>query len=182
MEQPKRGRGRPRKHPLPELKELRPGDFITETYPLPEVLPPTVKATHAKVLNPRDPSEIEAWPRNLPIEIALQTGPIDKLVEAYKISPEEWAVLSTNPDFQAEVEAQREALKTEGMSFKMKARLQAEEMLRTSWQMVHNPDTPAPQRVDLIKTTFRVAGYDNKEGVNVGAAVGLSINLILGDK
>lgn len=171
----KRGRGRPRKHPL--ICKPEPASEIAS---MPEILPPAVQPT--RVLNPHDPSEIEAWPRNLPIEIALQTGPIDKLVEAYKISPDEWAVLSTNPDFQAEVEAQREALKTEGMSFKMKARLQAEEMLRTSWQMVHNPDTPAPQRVDLIKTTFRVAGYDNKEGTNIGNAVGLSINLILGDK
>lgn len=170
----KRGRGRPRKHPLQPI--------APEQFAPPEILPPAVSTPPTRELNPVDPAYIEPWPRTLPIEIALQTGPIDKLVEAYKISPDEWAVLSANPDFQAEVEAQREALKTEGMSFKMKARLQAEEMLRTSWQMVHNPDTPAPQRVDLIKTTFRVAGYDNKEGTAIGNAVGLSINLILGDK
>lgn len=170
----KRGRGRPRKHPL---QPISPEQFVSE----PEILPPAPKLP-VRELNPVDPAYIEPWPRSLPIEIALQTGPIDKLVEAYKLSPDEWQALSANPDFIAEVEAQREALKTEGMSFKMKARLQAEEMLRTSWQMVHSADTPAPQRVDLIKTTFRVAGYDNKEGTAIGNAVGLSINLILGDK
>jgi hypothetical protein len=174
---PKRGRGRPRKHPL---QQLEPSQFE----PPAEILPPAPKppAVQTRVLNPLDPAEIQLWPRTLPIEIALQTGPIEKLVEAYKISPEDWAVLSCNPDFLAEVDAQREALKTEGMSFKMKARLQAEEILKTSWKMIHDEDTPAPQRADLIKTTFRVAGYDSKEGVGVGNAVGLSINLILGDK
>mgnify|MGYP006270214475 CR=1 FL=1 len=177
---PKRSRGRPRK--TPTLEQLRPGDFVTEEAPLPEILPPTVRAKPMHVLNPLDPAEIQPWPRTLPIEIALQTGPIEKLIEAYKISPDDWDVLSRNPDFLAEVEAQREALKTEGMSFKMKARLQAEELLKVSWRMIQSEATPAPQRADLIKTTYRIAGYDNKEGVNVGAAVGLSINLILGDK
>jgi hypothetical protein len=174
----KRGRGRPRKHPL---QPIEPSQFEPAHSPV-EILPPAVQNVPAKRLNPVDPAMIEPWPRTLPIEIALQTGPIEKLVEAYKISPKDWEVLSCNPDFIAEVEAQREALKTDGMSFKMKARLQAEEMLKTSWRLVHDPDTPAPQKADLIKTTFRVAGYDSKEGIGVGNAVGLSINLILGDK
>lgn len=175
MEPVKRGRGRPRKHPLEPL--------APEQFAQPEILPPVVKQPiPTRELNPVDPAHIEPWPRTLPIEIALQTGPIDKLVAAYKLTEDDWAALSANPDFIAECDNYREQLKTEGMSFKMKARLQAEEILKTSWKMIHDENTPAPQRADLIKTTFRVAGYDSKEGVGVGNAVGLSINLILGDK
>lgn len=174
---PKRGRGRPRKHPL---EPIEPSQFE----PVAEILPPALPdpPQPLRVLNPLDPSEIQLWPRTLPIEIALQTGPIEKLVEAYKISPEDWEALSCNPDFIAEVEAQREALKTEGMSFKMKARLQAEELLKVSWRMIQSEDTPAPQRTDLIKTTYRIAGYDNKDGASIGNQVGLSINIHLRDK
>jgi hypothetical protein len=55
------------------------------------------------------------------------------------------------------------------MSFRIKAMLQADELLKTSWGMIHNGALPATVRADLIKFTIRVAGLDaSKDGGGPG--------------
>jgi hypothetical protein len=71
-----------------------------------------------------------------------------------------------------------EALKVDGMSFKMKARMQAEGFLSTSFAMVTNPATSDAVRADLIKNTVRWAGYDAKAAeVGQGNTFAIQINL-----
>lgn len=173
MSAEKRGRGRP-----PKLKEITPEQFG-------EILPPISAKPPAPVrqLNPHDPSIIEPWPRTLPLEVALGlTDNPETVCKAYKLTADEWFHLQHDPDFLAAVAEEREGLKKDGATFQKKAALQAEVYLQTAWKLIHDPDTPAPQKADLIKSTIRWAGYDNKDSVNVGTQVGLSINLILGDK
>jgi len=171
----KRGRGRP-----PKLKPIAPEQFVT---PVAEILPPSKAPTTISKLNPKDPSQIERWPATLPTEVALElTDDPEKVCKAYKLTPEEWFYLQNDPDFNAAVDAEREALKKPGASFQKKAALQAEEILRTSWKLIHDPNTPAPQKADLIKSTVRWAGYDNKDSVSVGNQVGLSIQINLREK
>ena len=71
-----------------------------------------------------------------------------------------------------------EQLKVDGMSFKMKARMQAEGFLATSFAMVTNPATSDAVRADLIKNTVRWAGYDAKAAdVGQGNSFNIQINL-----
>jgi hypothetical protein len=65
------------------------------------------------------------------------------------------------------------------MSFKLKARLQAEELLKTSWRLIHEPTTGAAVRADLIKATMRWAGYEQKEAAGT-ASSNLNIQINLG--
>jgi hypothetical protein len=172
---PKRGRGRPPK----TVKPIEPA--------LTDILPPAISTAPLPVvseLNPHNPASIERWPSKLPVEVALGHATTDeKVCKAYGLTPEEWRWLQRNPEFQEVCEQWREMIKTPADEFKMKAQLLADDNLKTAHRMIHDPDTPAPQKADLMKTIFRMAGYDNKnEGAAVGAAVGLSINLILGDK
>lgn len=111
-----------------------------------------------------DPAKI-AWPTSLPIELALKTAPPCDLKVHYGYTDEEWAALRYNPVFLKELAEAVELMKQEGMSFRKKAQLQAEAMLETSWKLVHAPGTEVPPNVkaDLIKTTFRVAGFDNRD-------------------
>lgn len=130
------------------------------------------------LINPDDPSEI-GFPPNLPLEIALREHPVKDICEAYGVDHDRWLALRQNPLFKAAVAKYVDILKKEGTSFKLKAMLQSEAMLKLSWRLAHDPDTPANVRADLIKSTFRAAGYDKQE-VAQGPGNAFQININLG--
>ena len=111
-------------------------------------------------LRPENPAEIGAYPPTLPVEIALRVAPLKDICEAYGISYEQWQDLRYDPVFQRDLAAAVELVRKDGMSVKLKAGLQAEEMLKTSWAMVQDVTGAIPPsvRADLLKFTFRVAG------------------------
>lgn len=128
-----------------------------------------------------DPAEI-GYPPTLPIEVALNVAPISEICEAHGISRERWNALRQDPVFVTELSKTVEVLKKEGMSFKMKARLQAEELLKTSWQLIHGgDDIPATVKADLIKFTIKAAGLDasKEQAANAGQQNALQININL---
>lgn len=125
-----------------------------------------------------DPAKL-GWPHTLPIEVALRTATIPEICKDYNISREEWNTLRLHPGFIAEVAGCMEALKKEGVSFSMKAKLQAEELLKTSWRIIHDKTSPAQVKADLIKSTMRWAGYDAKDNASAGQANNLQINIVL---
>ena len=131
----------------------------------------------------KDPASI-GYPPTLPIEIALKTASHAELREEYGYSEEEWAALPSNPYFLADLAAAAEMVKKEGMSFKLKARLQAEALLKESWRMIHakgEDAAPPSVKADLIKSTMRWAGYDAKDQAAAGAVNnGFSIQINLG--
>lgn len=128
----------------------------------------------------RDPAEL-GWPPTLPIEIALKTAPLDDIRQAYGYDMAEWMALKDNPAFLSDLAAAVQMVQQEGMSFKLKARIQAEELLKTSWRLIHAPqdEVPSSVKADLIKATARWAGYDNKEaaGGSGGNQLNIQINL-----
>lgn len=134
------------------------------------------------IYNPdKDPSEL-GYPPTLPIEIALKTAPLNDIREEYGFTKDEWLALRYDPNFINDLAAATEMLKVEGMSFKLKARLQAEELLKTSWRLIHAPkdEVPPQVRANLIQATMRWAGYDNKDNAAGGAGNQLNIQINLG--
>lgn len=127
----------------------------------------------------RDPAAI-GWPPTLPIEIALKTAPLNDIRDAYGYDEAEWRSLRYNPDFLSDLAAAVQMVREEGMSFKLKARLQAEELLKTSWRLIHAPidEVPSSVKADLIKATARWAGYDAKDNSG-GQANNLNIQINL---
>ena len=142
-------------------------------------VPATVNQFYGPV-NPDDPAML-GYPATLPIEVALQTSTVKGICEAYGISREQWNELRHHPQFIADVRAAHEMLKKDGMSFRMKARLQSEELLKKSWQMIHEPfdKVPANVKADLIKFTVRSAGLepDSKSSGQNGNNLQININL-----
>lgn len=127
----------------------------------------------------KDPSKV-AWAATLPIELALKTAPPGELKEHYGYTDEEWGALRENPVFMKELADACDLVKQEGMSFRLKARLQAEAMLETSWRLIHAPasEVPAAVKAKLMEATWRMAGYDSKEGMpGVGNQLNIQINL-----
>jgi len=130
---------------------------------------------------PRNPAKL-SWPATLPLEIALRIATPKVICEQYGVSREEWLQLIAHPVFVAEVEAANEMLKREGMSFKMKAAMQADAYLETMYTLATDPTVSPVVRADLMKFTINAAGLNagkdqGKTNINVG--VGFSIKMDL---
>lgn len=126
---------------------------------------------------PADPARL-GYPPTLPLEVALRTAPLRQICEAYGISEEEWNHIRTEELFLRDLRAAVDMVAKEGMSFKLKAKLQAEELLKTSWRLIHDPEAPPAVRSQLIQATVRWAGLDagaNKAAETPGS--GLQINI-----
>ena len=134
------------------------------------------------LVRPSDPAEL-GFPPTLPIELAMRVAPVQQICAAYDITREEYEALRYDPNFRAAVKKARDMLKEEGMSFKMKARLQAEELLSTSWNLIHsdNDEVPPNVKADLIKFTIRAAGLDGSkdQAASQHNMTGLQININL---
>jgi hypothetical protein len=127
----------------------------------------------------RDPAAA-GWPQSLLIELALKTAAPVELKEHYGYDDDSWFALRDNPQFVTELSAMVELVKQEGMSIKLKARLQSEELLTTQWKLIHGPtsEVPAAVKAKMIETTFRIAGLDTKgDGNNPGNQLNIQINL-----
>lgn len=126
-------------------------------------------------------TRVISYPPSLPLEVAMQAVSNKQICAAYGLSREDWEQLIRTPSFVAEVASYRDELRKDGMSFKMKARLQAEELLTTSWKLIHAPsDQVGPAvKADLIKTIFRVAGLEPEKGAGGGNVTGLNIQINL---
>lgn len=135
----------------------------------------------------KDPSGL-VWPPTLPIELALKTASPDEIRQEYGYTRAEWDALPRNPVFMKELAGACELVRQEGMSFKLKAKLIAEENLKQLWKMVHgdDKDVPAAVKGKLIELCARWAGFDprtNGEGGEGGPvnANTLNIQINLGD-
>ena len=115
---------------------------------------------------PADPTDPSAygWPPGLHLQPALYRGQgkTKEICESYGLSQSDFAVLKTNPYFIQALTDAVEEMSKDGASFRRKARVQAEEYLKTSWKLVHssNEDVPPRVKADLIMWTQRIAGYD----------------------
>lgn len=126
----------------------------------------------------RNPADL-GFPSMLPMELALQIDKPSKICEAYGISREQFAQIIEHPVFIKQYQEAVEALKVDGMSFKVKAKMLAEDYLTTAFSMVKNPATSDAVRADLIKNTVRWAGYDSK-AVDAGGGSNFNIQINLG--
>jgi hypothetical protein len=126
----------------------------------------------------RNPAAL-SWPPTLPIELALKMSTPTELKAHYEFTDDEWDNLRANPVFLAELAAACELVKQDGMSFRLKARMQAEELLNTGWRMIHAPhsEVPAAVKERLMAGVYRMAGFDSKEGVAPGGNAGLAIQI-----
>jgi hypothetical protein len=109
----------------------------------------------------RDPTSL-VWPPTLPIELALNTATPAEIQKEYGYSDDDWAALRRNKTFLKELAGACELVRQEGMSFKLKAKLIAEENLKQVWKMVHQDHALVPPAVKakLIELTTRWAGFD----------------------
>ena len=150
----------------------------------PEQHPLAVLANEVAIPPPRLRDNLEdpallGFPATLPIELAMGEYPRNDILAAYGIDATAWDLLRFSPAFRKAVKEATEMLKKDGMSFRVKARMQSEALLETSWNIIHSPHTPSAVKADLIKHTHRVAGLEPKDSPLGAGGTALQININL---
>lgn len=126
------------------------------------------------------------WSDRLAFDIALALEgsgeTIDEIKQRHRVRADDLLVFNKDPVFLKQVERYREEVRDKGLTFKLKARAQAEELLTTSWGLIHSPDVSPAVKADLIKSTVKWAGLELKtdEGTG-GASGGVKININFGN-
>lgn len=128
--------------------------------------------------NPTGAVTRPSWRPELVLDAAIGTDEL-AVLEAYDLQAHEYKAIQAEPLFKAEVARVKKELERDGVSFRLKARVQAEAMLERSWEMVHDRSTPPAVVADLIKSTTRWAGFDGKDTGNVSGGAQFSININL---
>jgi len=140
-------------------------------------LPATAEPVMLAPIKPDDPAAL-GYPPMLPVELAMRTDTVQNICRAYGIDKPTLARLLAQPVFVKAYQEAIEMLKIEGMSFKLKARMQAEAYLATAFTMAQNPATSDAVRQKIIADTVRWAGYDKKaEEAGQGNSFAIQINL-----
>lgn len=110
---------------------------------------------------------------------------LPELLTRHAISPADLIAYNQDSMFLKKVEHLRDEIIEKGMTFRLKAKAQAEELLTTSWTLIHSPDVSASVKADLIKSTVKWGNLEPQkdavvEGVSAGG-VTIQINLPVAD-
>lgn len=135
----------------------------------------------SELIMPRDPSSL-GYPPMFLVELALRQNTVREVCDAYNIDATKWTALRQDPSFVNALADIDRTLRKEGMAFKTKARLQADGLLKRSWELIHDRsgDVPPMVQAKLIELTYRVAGYDvtaQAGGGGIGASLHIEINI-----
>ena len=127
------------------------------------------------------------WSDRLAFDIAIMlegSGETTEEVFArHRICADDMLRYNKDPIFLKKVEGYRTSIREEGMTFRLKARAQAEELLTTSWTMIHNPEVNAAVKADLIKHTIKWSGLEPKnDNIVDGNNGGVRITINLGNE
>ena len=114
----------------------------------------------------------------LACELALEVEEPGIIFSRYGYTDETAVGLLETPGFASTLERISKEVQTSGLSFKMKARAQAERLLANSFEIATDPQQPTAVRADIIKWTCSVAGYGAKEtGDKTAGGGGLNLTI-----
>jgi hypothetical protein len=126
------------------------------------------------------------WSDRLAFDVALTLEgsgePLSDVLLRHKITTQEILDFNTDPVFLKKVDHFRTEVRDKGITFKLKARTQAEELLTTSWLLIHDPAVSPAVKADLIKSTVKWAGLEPKDLPQETSAGGVKITINLGSK
>jgi hypothetical protein len=126
------------------------------------------------------------WNDRLAFDVALTLEgsgeTLQEVITRHKISANDIMVFNADPVFLKKVDGYRTEVRDKGLTFKLKARAQAEELLTTSWLLIHDPAVSPAVKADLIKSTVKWAGLEPKDaGPGDGGGGGVKITINLGN-
>lgn len=124
------------------------------------------------------------WNDRLAFDVALTLEgsgeTLQEVIARHKITANDIVAFNADRVFLKKVDSYRTEIRDKGLTFKLKARAQAEELLTTSWLLIHDPAVSPAVKADLIKSTVKWAGLEPKDtgpGEGGGGGVRIMINL-----
>jgi hypothetical protein len=125
------------------------------------------------------------WNDRLAFDVALTLegsgDTLQEVITRHRISANDILTFNADPIFLKKVEGYRTEVREKGLTFKLKARAQAEELLTTSWLLIHDSAVSPAVKADLIKSTVKWAGLEPKDaGPQDNGTGGVKITINLG--
>jgi hypothetical protein len=125
------------------------------------------------------------WTNRLAFDVALRLEgsgeDLDEIIARHRIVASDLLVFNKDPVFLRKVADFRGEIRDKGVTFRLKARTQAEELLKTSWLLIHDPGVSPAVKADLIKSTVKWAGLEPRNDVAAeGSSGGVKITINLG--
>ena len=125
------------------------------------------------------------WNDRLAFDVALTLEgsgeTLQEIVGRHRITTSDVLAFNADPIFLKKVEHYRTEVREKGLTFKLKARAQAEELLTTSWLLIHDAAVSPAVKADLIKSTVKWAGLEPKDaGPQDQGTGGVKITINLG--
>lgn len=110
------------------------------------------------------------------LEIALYLegsgDTVEDILNRNQITPEDLKILVANPIFKADLARVREEVRENGLTFRVKARTMAEELLKTTWDITQDNSTSPAVKADLIKACVEWGDLKPKSKENAGVGAG----------
>ena len=124
------------------------------------------------------------WSDRLAFDIALMLEgsgeTLDEVRTRHNITADDLIGFNKDKVFLKKVSSYRSEIQEKGMTFKLKARAQAEELLTTSWTLIHSPETSSAVKADIIKSTVKWGGLEEKNTTMEESSGGVKITINLG--
>ncbi|MEI2419770.1 hypothetical protein V6O07_05820, partial [Arthrospira platensis SPKY2] len=124
------------------------------------------------------------WSDRLAFDIALALEgsgeSLDEIKTRHNLKSNQLLDFNRDPVFLKKVEHYRDEIREKGLTFRLKARAQAEELLTTSWKLIHSADVSPAVKADLIKNTVKWAGLEARAEEAAAPTGGVRININFG--
>ncbi len=131
---------------------------------------------------PRSPVDTGINP-TMAFEVALGMLSLDEIAKKHGIPAQELREYAANPHFDKMVKDFKADLEAHGVSFRLKAALQAEIYMDTTlWAMANDPTTPSQTKLDFFKQLTRVGGLEPKPAAGSEGGPGFRLIINLGNE
>jgi hypothetical protein len=131
------------------------------------------------------PATYTRWTDRLAFDVALTLEgsgeSMNEILARHHITASDILTFNADPVFHKKVQHYRGEIRDKGMTFRLKARAQAEELLTTSYLLIHDPGVSPAVKADLIKSTVKWAGLEPKDSPSFAEGGGVRITINLGD-
>ena len=109
------------------------------------------------------PLKYHPWSDRLAMDVALALEgsgeTLPEIMLRHNIVADDLGRFNSDPVFLQKVGFLREEVRTKGMTFRLKARAQAEELLTTSWTLIHSNDVSAAVKASAEWNSRKLETY-----------------------
>ncbi len=123
---------------------------------------------------------VTAFDPKFAFEVALKYEPLKDVMERFGVSQDEMHQLMRFRPFLYAVKEFQRQIAEKGITFKMKAKVLAEDLLPDAYHLAKNPDAPFSVRHDAMKSVVRWAELDSPPDARNGVGQ-FNIQINLGD-